>query len=77
MTDRVRLTDVRLTPAAVTSLDAAAVRLGVSTAAVVELLATRYAPKLSPPDADRLPDGFRGRKGGGRRKAGSVERAVG
>lgn len=67
MTARVRLTDLHLTTTAATALDAAGVRLGVSTAAVVELLATRYAPKLSPADASRLPDGFRGRRGGGRR----------
>lgn len=65
--DRVRLTDLYLTPAAASALDRAGERLGVSTAAVVELL-TRYAPRLGEKDAARLPDGFRGRRGAGRRK---------
>jgi len=67
MTTRVLLPVLRITPAAAESLDRAGERLGVSTAAVVELLA-RFAPRLDEKDAARLPDGFRGRRGAGRRK---------
>lgn len=65
--DRVRLTDLYLTPAAALALDRAGERLGVSTAATVELLSTRFADKLSAKDAAKLPDGFN-RRGAGRRK---------
>lgn len=67
MSDRVRLTDLYLTPSAAGALNQAGERLGVSTAAVVELL-TRYLPRLNAHDLARLPDGFRGRRGLGRRK---------
>ena len=67
MPDRVLLPVLRVTPAAAKSLNQAGERLGVSTAAVVELLA-RYAVRLGEKDVARLPDGFRGRRGAGRRK---------
>ncbi len=68
MTDRVRIPTLHLTPAAADALDRAGERLGVSLAATVELLASKYAGKLAEKDAANLPAGFRGRNGQGRRK---------
>lgn len=67
MSDRVRLSEINITPFAASALDRAGERLGVSTAAVVEML-SRHAGKIGERDVAKLPDGFRGRRGMGRRR---------
>jgi hypothetical protein len=61
---------VRLLGKTIRKLDQTSERLGISRAAVVELLVWKCADRLQPIslDAQGLPPGSRGRKGQGRRK---------
>jgi hypothetical protein len=56
---------LRMLPASVALLDAAARRLGVSRQAVAEALVRQFARQVT---ADHLPAGHHGIRGGGRRK---------